>query len=78
MMELTGWSKATMSQLYNGTQDYSPAILETAAAALGVEPFELLIPPERAMALRDFRRAARVIASDPPKGSKVEELRKVG
>lgn len=78
MMERTGWSKATMSQLFNGTQDYSPAIIEAAAAALEVEPFELLLPPERAMALRDFKRAARVIASDPPKEARVEDQRKAG
>lgn len=52
MMELTGWSRATMSQLYNGKQDYSPAILNAAAKALSAEPFELLIPPSRAMAIR--------------------------
>lgn len=78
MMERTGWSKATMSQLFNGTQDYSPAILEAAAAALEAEPFELLIPPERAMALRDFRRAARVIASDLTSGDEGHRLREAG
>lgn len=78
MMERTGWSKATMSQLFNGTQDYSPAIIEAAATALGVEPFELLLPPDRAMALRDFKRAARVIASDPIQTEDGTGLRKVG
>lgn len=78
MMERTGWSKATMSQLFNGTQDYSPAIVEAAAAALEVEPFELLLPPERAMALRDFKRAARVIAADPPIVANDEPMRDAG
>lgn len=62
MMELTGWSKATMSQLYNGVQDYSPAILEAAAIALNVETFELLMPPDRAMNLRRFRDSAVALA----------------
>lgn len=67
MMELTGWSKATMSQLYNGTQDYSPAILEAAAVALHAEPWELLMHPDRARALRAFRQsAATIVASEPP------------
>jgi transcriptional regulator with XRE-family HTH domain len=52
MMALTGWSRATMSQLYNGKQDFSPDILRQAAEALHVEPYELLMMPDRAMRLR--------------------------
>lgn len=52
MMEKTGWSKATMSQLFKGAQDYSPKILIEAADALHAEPWELLMPPEKAMRLR--------------------------
>jgi transcriptional regulator with XRE-family HTH domain len=70
MMKLTGWSKATMSQLYNGKQDYSPQVLSEAARALNAEDFELLIPPDRAMALRRFQADALTIASHvPPKES---------
>jgi transcriptional regulator with XRE-family HTH domain len=58
MMRLTEWSKATMSQLYNGVQDFSPKILKEASDALQVEPFELLMLPERAMALRRLRQDA--------------------
>jgi transcriptional regulator with XRE-family HTH domain len=66
MMELTGWSKATMSQLYNGEQDYSPKVVNDAAAALNAEPFELLLPPSRAMALRGMRDNAIKIAAENP------------
>lgn len=67
MMKLTGWSKATMSQLYNFKQDYSPTILDDAARALQAEPWELLMPPERAFAMRGFRETARAIVNnDPP------------
>lgn len=52
MAELTGWSKATTSQLYNNEQDYSPKVVNEAAKALKVETWELLMPPERAMRLR--------------------------
>lgn len=62
MQELTGWSKATMSQLYNGTQDYSPKVVNDAARALSIEPFELLMPPERAMALRKYQASAQEVA----------------
>jgi transcriptional regulator with XRE-family HTH domain len=64
MMKATGWSKATMSQLYNNKQDYSPEILNAAALALNVEPFELLMKPERAYAYRRQREAAVVLAHD--------------
>lgn len=64
MCRLCDWSKATASQLYNNKQDYSPKIVREAAAALNVEPFELLMKPERAMALRRQREAALVLAHD--------------
>ena len=64
---LAGWSKATMSALYNHKQDFSPKILKEAAAALGVEPFELLLPPEQANALRALRQhALRVVETGSP------------
>ena len=61
MIERCDWSKATASQIYNGVQDYSPKIVAEAAAALNVEPFELLMPPERAMALRRLQASAEQI-----------------
>ncbi len=64
MIQECGWSKATASQLYNNKQDYSPKIVADAARALNVEPFELLMKPERAMALRRQREAALVLAHD--------------
>ena len=64
MCRLCDWSKGTASQLYNNKQDYSPRIVAAAAAALNVEPFELLMRPERAMALRRQREAALVLAHD--------------
>lgn len=71
MCELTGWSKATMSQLYNGKQDYSPAVVNAAAAALNVQTWELLVPPERAFAIRRALASIREIQAiqdepDPP------------
>lgn len=76
MMELTGWSKATMSQLYTGRQDYNPKLLEEAAQALKAEPFELLIHPERAMALRRLRETAAAIVRDET--APIERERKAG
>ena len=58
MVERAGWSKATASQLYNGDQDYSPRVVGQASVALNVAPFELLMKPEQAMALRRLRSEA--------------------
>lgn len=70
MRELTGWSAATMSGLYNGTQDYSPQLIEEAAKALNLEDFELLMPPDRAMNLRQIQKTAETIVEiahrEPP------------
>ena len=67
MMELTGWSKATMSQLYNGDQDYSPKVVNEAAAALKCNPYELLMHPDMAFALRRQREdALRIVADTAP------------
>lgn len=66
MMERTGWSKATMSQLYNGKQDFSPKILAEAAKALNVERYELLMHPDLAMAYRRLRQdALRIVEAAP-------------
>lgn len=67
MMERTGWTKATMSQFYNNRQDYSPKILNEAALALNVEPWELLMLPDRAMSMRRFREDAIRIAAEERK-----------
>jgi transcriptional regulator with XRE-family HTH domain len=58
MIRRTDWSKATMSQLYNNKQDYSPKIVNEAALALNVAPYELLMRPDTAMALRRLRQDA--------------------
>ena len=78
MMELTGWSRATMSQLYNGKQDYSPELLRQASTALGVEPYELLMPPAKAIILREAVSNARKIVEmvtepDSAERAKLEE-----
>lgn len=64
MIRRTDWSKATASQLYNNKQDYSPKLVNEAARALNIERHELLMKPERAMALRRQREAALVLAHD--------------
>jgi hypothetical protein len=64
MVERAGWSKTTASLLYNRQQDYSPRLVEEASLALNIAPFELLLHPEDAMAIRRMRDSAVTIAAD--------------
>ena len=61
MMEKTGWSKASMSQIYNGQQDFNPRIVKQAASALNLQNYELLMHPDKAMALRRLQASAEQI-----------------
>ena len=61
---LAGWSKATVSDIYNGRTAFYREMLNTVAAALNVKPFELLMHPSEAMALRRMRASAFQIASE--------------
>lgn len=65
MARRAGWSKATMSQLYNGVQDYSPRVCRSAADALNLEIYELFLPPIEAPAIRQLRQAVRALATSP-------------
>ncbi len=64
LIELTGWSKTTASLLVNGKQDYSPKLVDEAAAALQIAVFELFLPPDTAHALKRLRTDSVRIASD--------------
>ena len=64
MMKEAGWSKTTASLLYNCQQDFNPKLIAQAARALKIRPFELLMHPEEAMALRRLRESALSIAAE--------------
>lgn len=64
MVQTAGWSKTLASHLYNRQQDYSPRLVKEAAMALKIAPWELLMHPEDAMALRRMRDASLTIAAD--------------
>jgi transcriptional regulator with XRE-family HTH domain len=67
LIDKTGWSKTTVSLLVNDRQDYSPTIVRDVAAALNLQPYELLMHPEDAMALRRLRsEAIRVVETSRP------------
>lgn len=66
-----GWPKSTTSNLFTGEQRYNQNYVEEAARWLGIEPYELLMPPREAEALRAFRMAARQVAAEDPERDRV-------
>lgn len=64
LMRRTGWSKATTNDIYNGKTGYYRNILNEAAAALHLEPYELLMHPSEANHLRTLRKTALEIAAE--------------
>ena len=77
------WNKSRVSLLFSGKQPYSPSVLKDVAAYLNLQPFELLMHPDRAMAYRRMSGAAATLVADadairdqPP--ASVVKLRQVG
>lgn len=71
------WNKAKVSLTARGIQQYMRDDINEIARFLHLEPFELLLPPERAMALRQYRASAEQIvtlAHDNEESAKVESL----
>jgi hypothetical protein len=60
----TGWDKRKTSHLINGKQPYKRDTVNEAAAALHIQPFELLMHPDDAFALRRLRDTALSIAAE--------------
>jgi transcriptional regulator with XRE-family HTH domain len=58
------WQKSKVSRLASGTSDWSRGHLDEISSVLHLEPFELLLHPEDAMAMRRLRDTAVRIASD--------------
>jgi transcriptional regulator with XRE-family HTH domain len=58
-----GWSRAKASDVWNG-QQYTQLMIDQVAPWLHARPYELLMHPEEAMALRRLREDAARIVSD--------------
>lgn len=58
-----GWPKATASDLWTGKQRYTQDYIEEVAAWFQLRPFELLLHPADAMAIRQFRESAARVAT---------------
>lgn len=80
----TGMGKATISDIVNGKTDYYRYIVNEIARVLRIEPFELLMHPDDAFALRRLRQDAIRIAAEQhspwrdSEGKLQEPLRKSG
>lgn len=59
-----GWSRSTASGLWNGTQRYTQERVDEVASWLSLAPYEILMLPEQAMALRGLRETAYAIAAE--------------
>ena len=64
LQRATGWSKGTAFNIFHGRTSYYRQILNEVAAALGVEPHELLMHPRDAMAIRNIRESVARIAAE--------------
>jgi hypothetical protein len=53
-----GWSKAQASDLFTGKQRYTQDLVDEVAAWLQLAPYELLMPPADALAIRAMRDSA--------------------
>lgn len=60
----TDWGRRKTSELMNGAQRYNRDSLNEAALALNIQPYEILMHPADAMALRRLRDTALRIAAD--------------
>lgn len=61
LSRLTGYPKAKVSDLVTGKQRYNRDILNDLSRALNIQPHELLMSPEDAMAQRQMKAAAQTI-----------------
>lgn len=60
-----GWNKSRVSLMLRGKQPYDRDSLNELAIYLNLQPHELLMHPEDAMALRQMRQAASTIVRVP-------------
>lgn len=57
------WNKAKASLMFNGKQGYSRKEVNQISAYLNIQPYELLMDPEDAMALRRLRNDALTVVN---------------
>ena len=63
----TGWPKAKMSELVNGVSRYNRDVVNLLAHAMHLRPYELLLHPDDAFAIRKIRETVVAIAAEKPR-----------
>lgn len=58
-----GWQRARASKVWNGANPYRREVINEIARWLKLEPYELLLPPERALAIRAMYASAEKIVA---------------
>lgn len=77
LVEETGYSKTTVSLLYNDQQDYGPVIIRDMASALKIPAHELLMHPDDAMAMRQLRKDALRVVENTKRLENVADIKSV-
>lgn len=67
-----GKERNTINNIYHGKTEYYREILNEICAAIHIAPFEILMPPDEAMALRRIRESSLRIAADSSLDFKVQ------
>lgn len=58
-----GWDKARANFLFHGKQPFKRSDLAAVAKWLNIEPYELLLPPDKALAIRRLYQSAQAIVA---------------
>lgn len=58
------WPKSKMSMLFNGQRSYNREMVNQVSQALNAEPFELLLPYDRAMFFRRMNSEIKLYAAE--------------
>jgi hypothetical protein len=68
-----GWNKSKANHVWHSRQEYRRETVNELADWLGIEPFELLMPPQDALAIRRLRELAAQIVSETQPPAAAEE-----
>ncbi|PZR37205.1 MAG: hypothetical protein DI526_01425 [Caulobacter segnis] len=61
-----GWDKSRANFIFHGKQPYKRDKINEVASWLGIEPYELLMPPSKALAIRElYKTAERIVQGQP-------------
>ena len=65
LVKAFGWTKNSAHKIWHSKQPYGRKVVNEIAIWLGIQPYELLMPPREALALRRLRAtAAAIVAED--------------